>query len=85
MFEAQPLSKYPASPERNAALPLGPPREPAITQGLELATNADVLIGRADNGVTLSLSSETWGAPHCCLYERHVLLTHTTLVPHFWR
>ena len=58
MFEEQRLGNFSASPEYNAALPLGPPSGPADTQGLQLATNGDVLIGRADNGAILSLSSD---------------------------
>ena len=43
------LSLY--SPECNAALPLRAPSVPAQDQGLQLATNGDVLVGRADNGL----------------------------------
>ena len=50
VFEEQRLSHVSASPQYNAALPLGPPSEPGTTQGLQLATNGDVLVGRADNG-----------------------------------
>ena len=51
MFEEQRLDIMSASPEFKAALPLGPPSRPARTQALHLATNGDVLIGQADNGV----------------------------------
>ena len=50
VFEERQLTNFSASPTYNATLPLGPPSKPAKTQGLELATNADVLIGRAGNG-----------------------------------
>ena len=53
MFEERRLRKI-STRTYNAALPLGPPSQPANTQALELATNGDVLIGRADNGVISS-------------------------------
>ena len=63
VYEEQRLGNFAASPEYNAALPLGPPSSPAGTQGLQLATNGDVLFGHADNGVTLSLPSEVQKRP----------------------
>ena len=45
-----------------ASLPLGSPYYPAHSQGLQLVTNGDVLIGRADNSATLSLSFDI----HAC-------------------
>ena len=56
VFEEQQLDIMSAWPEFKAALPLGPPCRPARTQALHLATNGDVLIGHADNGVALRLS-----------------------------
>lgn len=38
-------------------MPLGLPSGPAHDQALQLATNGDILIGRADNGATMSLSA----------------------------
>ena len=52
MFEEQRLYHYSASLQHNADLPLRPPSFPACSQGLQLSTNGDVLIGRADNGMT---------------------------------
>ena len=54
------FEEQPASLEYTAALPLKPPAALADTQGLQLATNGDVLIGRADNGVILSLPLENF-------------------------
>lgn len=53
VFEEQRPSNFSTPPEYNAALPLMPPTRLAHTQGLQLATNGDVLIGRADNGMML--------------------------------
>lgn len=55
VFTQQPLTNFSTSRAYNAALPLTPPRNQARTQALQLATNGDVLIGRADNGVLPSL------------------------------
>ena len=55
VYEEQPLCHFSASPGYSAALPLSPPRDPATTQGLQLTTNGDVLIGRADNGTAPKL------------------------------
>ena len=57
VFEEQQLDIMSTSPEFKAALPLGAPSRPARTHALHLATNGDVLIGHADNGVALGLSS----------------------------
>lgn len=61
VFEEQRLDIMSASPDFKAALPLGPPSEPARLQALDLATNGDVLIGHADNGVVSSSSSSCLG------------------------
>ena len=58
VYEEQRLGNFAASPEYNAALPLGPPGSPAGTQGLLLATNGDVLFGHADNGAMPGSPSE---------------------------
>lgn len=63
VYEEQRLGNFAASPEYNAALPLGPPSSPAGTQGLQLATNGDVLFGHADNGVILGLPFEMQELP----------------------
>lgn len=57
MYEEQRLSHISASPEYNAALPRRPPSSPAHSQGLQLSTNDDVLLGRADDGLILRLCS----------------------------
>ena len=53
VFTELPLINFSASPTYRAALPLMPPSHPSRTQALQLATNGDVLVGRADNGETL--------------------------------
>ena len=59
VYEEQRLGNYSRSPSYNAALPLRPPKGPASTQGLQLATNGDVLVGCANNGVILCLPSDS--------------------------
>lgn len=78
VFEERPLDIFSASPEYRAALPLGLPSRPARTQALHLATNGDVLIGHADNGVVLSLSSS------CVLDSRSALVCLCSAVSSCW-
>ena len=56
MYEEPELLNVSASPQYNAALPLGPHSRPANTQALQLGTNGDILFGRADNGARLECS-----------------------------
>ena len=56
VYEAPELMTISASPQYNAALPLGPPSGPADTQALQLGSNGDLLYGRADNGARLGCS-----------------------------
>ena len=62
VYEAPELMNVSASPQYNAALPLGPPSGPADTQALQLGTNGDLLYGRADNGAPGVLSQCVPGA-----------------------
>ena len=57
MFEEERLHHYSTSLQCSAALPLQPPSSPARSQGLQLSTNDDALIGRADNGAAPCLLS----------------------------
>ena len=63
-FEEKRCSSMSAFPESYHALPLGRPddMEPGAwgeeTQALQLFTNGDVLVGRADSGEILSLSGD---------------------------
>ena len=63
VYKERPLDNHPASPEDKSSLLLGPPSKPAATQALHLATNGDVLIGRAGNGAILIIFSKTRLAP----------------------
>ncbi len=59
VFQEQRLGNFSATPEFGATLPLGPTSKRAHSQGLQLATNRDVLIGRSDNGVIISKCPES--------------------------
>ena len=59
VFEEQRLDHYSTSLQHSAALPLQPPSSPARSQGLQLSTNDDALIGRADNGAAPRLLQAT--------------------------
>ena len=63
VYEEPELLNISASPQYNAALPLGPPSRPAITQALQLGTNGDILFGRAANGSHLECSVNMCLAP----------------------
>ena len=84
VFEEQRLHHYSTSLQNNAALPLMPPYSPARSQGLQLSTNNDALIGRADNGAAPCLPfirhqatqtkactspSHGWVPHHCCVLQ----------------
>ena len=59
VYEKQRLRRKSTTSEYSARgrsrMPLGLPSGPARDQALQLATNGDILIGRADNGTTMSL------------------------------
>ena len=61
VYEKQRLGRKCTTSEYSARgrnrMPLGLPSGPARDQALQLATNGDILIGRADNGATMSLSA----------------------------
>ena len=61
VYEKQRLGRKSTTSEYSARgrsrMPLGLPSRPARDQALQLATNGDILLGRADNGATASLSA----------------------------
>ena len=84
VFEEQQLSHYSALMQYNAPLPLMPPFSPARSQGLQLSTNDDALIGRADNGMIRACfhqaTHEQTPAPrhHGCVCDHSLLSTDCT-------
>ena len=50
VYEQEELTNFSTSLAFSAGLALGPPSSPAQDQALQLGTNGDILVGRADNG-----------------------------------
>ena len=52
VYEVEELDNFSALNYEDPVLPLEPPRRHACTQALQLSTNGDTLVGRADNGAS---------------------------------
>ena len=66
VFEEQRLHHFSTSSQYNATLPLRPPTCAACSQGLQLTTNGDALIGRADNGAAPCLLKSSNSRDNAC-------------------